>query len=422
LKKLFKAAKVIICISLFSLVAGCTAHSKLNCNIHEVITDPKKPKNIFVFFDGTANSPKSQTNVWKLWETVKEDDHDQIVATYCPGVGSLYDKPLTGNALGRGMEERILAGYGFITRQYGENRDDNIHIFGFSRGAHQARALAGLISYAGIPKFEDIQNIDDKELGKRTNKIIELLKKESDIDYLQKWKDWSPGTTPFLGDKISEKLGYEVRSAQITFLGVWDTVPGSSLKNYGKCKEDKGIFKKYLYWLIPGVDKGDRYKSDSYPTIKKIFHAVSMDEKRSKFRPILICAPINPKYTEVEEKWFPGAHADVGGGYEDSSDLPHISLNWLINHFKEAYDFKSPVPEFPENPKGLAHWSRLDKPANIGSKCEDREAPPPDKEHVSVQGRRDAGNVLIRVSKNGKKEEVSRPYPIDCEHEKTLLK
>ena len=206
MSKVVKKSKAVICISLFLLTAGCATHIKTDCNKypphpHNNI-DPKKPKNIFVFFDGTANSPEFETNVWKLWEAVRDDGADQLLGIYCPGVGSLDDKPLTGKVLGRGMEERILAGYGFITRNYVPERKDNIYIFGFSRGAHQARALSGLISYAGIPKYNDLKNINDEELGKRTNEIIELLKKESDEDYIRRWKCWKPNQKPFLGSYL----------------------------------------------------------------------------------------------------------------------------------------------------------------------------------------------------------------------------
>lgn len=182
------------------------------------------------------------------------------------------------------MEPRILKAYEFISANY--KPGDHIYLFGFSRGAHQARALAGLISYAGVPVTTAKDSHYLMDLG---NSIIELAKKKSDVDYLETWRLWKPGLPHPMTSEIKEKLEIEMQIAEVEFLGVWDTVPGSSLKRYKICKEHKGFIKKYLYLFIPGVDSGERYKSDSYPPIRRIAHAVSLDEKRSKFSPLLIC-------------------------------------------------------------------------------------------------------------------------------------
>ena len=69
--------------------------------------------------------------------------------------------------------------------------------------------------------------------------------------------------------------------------------------------------------------------------------------------------------------WFPGAHADVGGGYgdDDSNELPGISLNWMIKFLGDSYQFATPVPPFPESAVGLARWSIGNYPGNKFSDC-----------------------------------------------------
>ena len=418
MRKFTSLTKLLVCMASALLIAGCATSQPSEAPDAEVeiLTMPFKglaaeKKDIFVFFDGTANTPDSETNVWRLYEEILKDDAPQKVTTYLVGVGSPDDQPLLGMALGKGMEKRILAGYEHLIRNYRAEVRDNIYIFGFSRGAHQARALAGLVAYAGIPSFPVM---NEQDLRKATNSIIEHVKKKSDDDYVEHWKIWNPESKPVLAEDIRAKLGFKMSSAQVNFLGVWDTVPGSSLKDYGTCKEKKGFVKRYLYWLIPGVDKGERYKSDSYPPIRRIVHAVSVDEKRSKFAPLLICDPINPEYTDKTEVWFPGAHADVGGGYKKQFELPDISLGWMINHLSKTYEFQNPVTFFEGNPKGLAHWSIGDSPANIGSVCEDREPPVNAAMHNAVQVRKNAGNVRIRKEMDNVKVIVEEDYPIDC--------
>ena len=401
--------QVSCCIVLLYLINGCASipdpdtEKDVRSKTHLFVGDSNKQKSIFVLLDGTANDQKSETNVWRLYQTLLKNNDPQMTAMYIEGVGSV-DRPILGMSLGRGMEERILKGYEFIAKNY--NPNDDIYIFGFSRGAHQARSLAGLLSYAGVPANSNETNDNVTE---NSNKIIELVKKKSDDDYLKEWGSWNRGKAPILASDIHDQLNLEMLTTEIKFLGVWDTVPGSVLKNYGYCKEEKGFVKKNLFWLIPGVDKGERYKSDSYPPIRKIAHAVSLDEKRSMFTPILLCPPINLDYTNINEEWFPGAHADVGGGYDDSNELPTLSLAWMISLLKGEYTFNTP-PQFQGNAIGLAHWSIGDSPANTGSECVDRHPSDSAKVNPSFDERRKSSPVPIIWK--GTKE--LKNYPIDC--------
>ena len=160
------------------------------------------------------------------WVSTLKNNDPQTTATYIEGVGSV-DQPLLGPALGHGMEERILRGYVFISQHY--NPGDDVYLFGFSRGAHQVRALAGLLSYAGVP-IES--NRDHENLMKLGNNIIELVKKKSDKDYVDQRASWRPGHLPLLSIEMRDKLQLAMQPVEVTFLGVWDTVPGSSLKGY----------------------------------------------------------------------------------------------------------------------------------------------------------------------------------------------
>lgn len=388
---------------LVSLLYGC-ASPKLVTETMPLSGDASAEKDIFVFLDGTGNNPGSETNVWKLYQLLTGRAEPQTVALYVAGVGSAEDAPPSESVLGRGMEPRILKGYAFISEHY--TPGDRIFLFGFSRGAHQARALAGLISYAGLLQG---QGVDTSLSEKNADRVIELAKEHRDEDFAEFWQAWRPGQAPPMAPEIAEKLELATMPGEITFLGVWDTVPGSSLKGYGVCKEEIGMIKQNG-WLFFGVSKGERYKSDSYPPIRHIAHAVSLDEKRSKFRPLLICSPIQQALPRVDEVWFPGAHADVGGGYEDSDALPLLSLNWMVKLLGEYYQL--PMDAIgPGNPLGLAHWSIGDRPANLGSDCEDRQPETTGREHPSAEQRRSGGPVPIRW--HGQTKLVA--YPVDCQ-------
>lgn len=374
----------LVCIGIGSLNSGCASSPSISGRPDVDISledNTSHPKSIFVFLDGTANDESDGTNVWRLFSQLKLHKNRQTIGRYIPGVGSIKDPfkddpwfEIIGDALGKGMQSRILKGYDFIAKNY--RQDDEIFIFGFSRGAHEARALAGLIAYAGVPT-KVIENEDERK--NKFERVLELLKGILDKDKKGEWEAWESKQPPLLAKEIKndKSINLDMQPVEIKFLGVWDTVPGSSFKNYNEnpCKEDLGFWKRNLYWL-PGISKGERYKSDSYPPIRQIAHAVSLDDKRSRFAPLYLCKAIPTKYpTIIKEMWFPGAHADVGGGYGDNA-LPDISLNWMINLLDGKYQFSSKVDEIikenTEDANGLAHWSYGDEPANKWSDCEDR--------------------------------------------------
>ena len=225
-------------ISLLTIVLiGCTSvaaqQGLLNpADSFTAVSDSSKPKSIFVFMDGTGNNPNIPTNIYRLFQEINENNDKQTVGKYIEGVGSV-DNPITGitgKALAVGMEDRILKAYAFITQEY--QPGDNIYLFGFSRGAHAARSLAGLISYAGIPKVVVDNERKEQTLKNIGNKILELTKNVRDSSYVEYWKEWVPGNSPPLTKLINKKIDtkQQVQPAEVRFLGVWDTVPGSEFK------------------------------------------------------------------------------------------------------------------------------------------------------------------------------------------------
>jgi len=347
----------------------------------------EKSKDIFIFYDGTANNWSSRTNVRRLFEIISVAENPEHLTIYMDGVGS-SSTPITGSALGYGMKPRILEGYKFLTRYYRPGY--RVFVFGFSRGAFQARALAGMVAYNGIPRIDRdhvFSEADLKRLNSQADSIWKLSKDKYDLSD-EEWGKWNSGSLPPFAGEINRILEIETTPIPIEFLGIWDTVPGSSFKEYNLFKE------------CPDGKKGDRYKIQPYPNIGEIAHAVSLDEKRSKFRPVLVHPPIDPARTELHQVWFPGAHADVGGGYSDSNDLAGISLNWMLQLLEKFDLFDGRLPQVYSDPLGLAHWSIGDKPGNTGSKEEHRPVPAGSVFHPSVSER--MGNQSVPIRKNKK--------------------
>lgn len=255
------------------------------------------PKRIVICCDGTGNEIESDaSNVLRLAHIAKKNG-DQVVY-YDPGVGTAGAPgndttfrqgmlKFLGMVSAVGLDQNIADAYRFLCNKYEEG--DELFIFGFSRGAYTARCLAGLIHKVGIIS-PDHDNL---------------------IEYCQKLFsnfgnfDKSNGFRKIFGSQ----------SAEIKFLGIWDTV--RSVFRYDPRK-----------FAIVAQPHPFTVKN---PSVKKVRHAIAIDERRRFYRQLRWSTAAN---LDVKEVWFAGAHSDVGGSYpEGEGQLSKIALDWML---KEA--------------------------------------------------------------------------------------
>ncbi len=99
----------------------------------------------------------------------------------------------------------------------------------------------------------------------------------------------------------------------------------------------EGVFDTVASIGLPNFQKEDRPSSDvvfehghTLPSnVIKALHLVSLDDKRKAFQPTLM-----NKDSRVCEVWFPGAHGDVGGGY-NYDGLSDSALRFFLDWFEE---------------------------------------------------------------------------------------
>jgi uncharacterized protein (DUF2235 family) len=267
----------------------------------------KQPKKrLAVFLDGTFNAVDDNTNVWRLKSVCAakgEDGSDQFVY-YARGVNGFW-----GGTVGKGLDDLIKGGYEWLIDQY--EAGDDVFIFGFSRGAYAARSLAGLITKCGLLKSGGAMGV--KQLYARYQ--------HPDADTI--WRLWDNGDG---GKNTDERL--LIRYSQripIKLVAVWDTVGALGLP-FGNIP---GVSRSSFGWLHTGLRV----------PIENAFHAMAIDEHRRAFAPTLwtVRRPKDPNATvaapraleSVEQRWFVGAHANVGGGYP-SDLLAQIPLRWMM--------------------------------------------------------------------------------------------
>ncbi|KAJ7242129.1 hypothetical protein C8J57DRAFT_1452544 [Mycena rebaudengoi] len=224
-------------------------------------------------------------------------------------------------AIAWNIDAHVMGGYEFLMQNYTAN--DRICIFGFSRGAYTARSLAGMLHKVGLLPADNMQQVPF---------AYKMFTRADEIGWAQ---------------SNSFKKAFSI-DVDIEFIGVWDTV------------NSVGLIPKRLPFTT------------SNTIVRTFRHAVSLDERRAKFKPNLWNRPNHKeqtlsisdqkvhhhsnrprppskkmsqhlmesryardpnKPTDIDEVWFAGCHCDVGGGSVDN-DTEHalalIPLRWMV--------------------------------------------------------------------------------------------
>ena len=272
----------------------------------------QQQKRLVVFLDGTWNSVDSNTSVWRMRALCaaksKKDGRPQLVY-YEVGVNGFL-----GGVFGQGLDENIRLAYEWLVENY--NDGDEIFIFGFSRGAFTARSLAGLVALEGVLKAGSPVGLTE---------LFTRYKKGNSVDSIWTLKDKeASGDIGKMTPQEKWLLKYS-QSTKVKVVGVWDTV-GSVGVAAGN---------------IPGISRSqfDYLQTGLFIPIENGYHAIAIDEHRSDFTPTLwtVRHPKDPnavtppprQLSNVEQRWFVGAHANVGGGYEGDL-LAQAPLRWMM--------------------------------------------------------------------------------------------
>lgn len=302
-------------------------------------------KNIVVLSDGTGNSAAkaNKTNVWRLYASLDKSKPDEQVVFYDDGVGTepgLVNRTL-GGAVGKGLRRNVMELYDFVSRSYEDG--DKIYFFGFSRGGFTVRFLAGMIAEVGLLRLSPTTAQHEWEAAA----------KNAYFKYLETF-----GMRPIqrLRPYKTQPMGFVVRP-EIAFLGVWDSVDAYGFPaDFVAQAWDKLVFPIYF----PNLRLNQ--------FVKKARQALAIDDERETFHPLLWDESTEtPGSDRIEQVWFTGVHADVGGGYFRSG-LAHVSLLWMIDNVALREDRDEGLIFVPEdvarmraeaNAYGQVHNSRL---------------------------------------------------------------
>jgi hypothetical protein len=300
-----------------------TARSALDLQADRVEACKTCPKPVWftAFFDGTGNNYEMDgrggndsgkvkySNVAKLawFAHVVKHAMPRTTFEYIEGVGTPCSKEGVNDsgkgldsALGMAAASKGEARIRWMLRMLKNHVDEhmpfvnqiNLAVFGFSRGATQARAFTRLLS-------EVLADWDDAE----------LLWKQAGLN----------GKRP---------------RVVVYFMGLFDTVSSTGfggsraealVKDVGKTAIGATAFMEFAPWILPkaegmlnAVDQGGHaawaYDLAIPPYVSRCVHFVAGQEVREKFPGESIRRHDEMPINSVE-RVYPGMHSDVGGGY-----------------------------------------------------------------------------------------------------------
>ncbi|WP_447978442.1 DUF2235 domain-containing protein [Candidatus Nitrospira bockiana] len=301
-------------------------------------------KRIVLCFDGTWNKAEKEaaTNIWRLAVRLKRTE-EQLV-WYDEGVGTSRWEKLRG-AFGFGLSRNIQQGYMYLALTY--EPGDRIFLFGFSRGAYTARSLVGLIRKCGILRRNDVpplalHGLSDAQIQEQLDEAIRKTPAIAEAYDLYRQRDAGPDTEH--SRRFRATHSYPVYdpsnpaanpplATRIRLIGVWDTVG------------NLGVPLKTLQWV--SVFNKNRYlfhDTKLSGMVEYARHALAIDEYRADYTPAIWTPDDQWTNDRLRQRWFIGAHGDVGGGYHPQQPLADIALKWMI---EDARAIGLEVEEFP---------------------------------------------------------------------------
>ena len=298
-------------------------------------------RNLVFVSDGTLStlSPGEETNaglLYRLLDEIGPRPWQQV--DYDPGVQGTGWRKWLNAITGMGINLAICQGYSFLASRY--RPGDRIYLFGFSRGAYAVRSLAGMIGAVGLLRREEATQ-------RNVRRAFRLYERD--------------GSGAARADFIARRCHDAIR---IEMVGVWDTVKTLGLPYPVLSRLGRMATGFHDHALGPHIGHG--------------YHALAIDEDRTAFAPILWQRSEHWQ-GRLEQAWFPGAHADVGGdigSIAEARPLANIPLNWML---LRAVRHGLILPEgwqarFPEDPaapqvgnrRGIARLFLLRRPRATG--------------------------------------------------------
>jgi uncharacterized protein (DUF2235 family) len=265
------------------------------------------PATHIVILDGTMSSLSEgcETNAGLTYKLLCEVSRAENLTIHYEAGIQWRDWSSTLDVItGRGINRQIERAYGVVATRY--RAGDQIVLIGYSRGAFAVRSLAGVIDMVGLVHDEC---------------ATERMIRQAYRHYRAGAK--SPAVKAF-------RDNYCHADVQVEAVAVWDTVKALGLRLPVVWRWGQVQYAFHNHALGPHIRNG--------------FQALAKDERRAAYAPVMWVSPPNWQ-GHMEQVWFRGNHADVGGQvwqHPASRPLSNIPLVWMLERL-QACDV--PLPQ-----------------------------------------------------------------------------
>ncbi|KAL2753262.1 hypothetical protein ACRALDRAFT_1065407 [Sodiomyces alcalophilus JCM 7366] len=231
-----------------------------------------RPKKLVLCFDGTGNKfhgDDRDSNILKIFRMLDSSSDDQY-QYYQPGIGTYvvsdslshtglkakvtsWYQMAKDSAVGSSFDQHVVGGYRFLMKYCSPG--DEIYMFGFSRGAYVARFLAEMLDHVGL-------------LAHGNEEMVIFA-----WNAFSQWQCRRSNSTP-KGKEEKRKMWKFLKGfretfsrpiKRVRFLGLFDTV--NSVPRFETA------------WM-----QRSKFPFTARSSAKVVRHAVSIDERRAKFR------------------------------------------------------------------------------------------------------------------------------------------
>ncbi|KLO20100.1 hypothetical protein SCHPADRAFT_817269 [Schizopora paradoxa] len=329
--------------------------------VPDPVKETGRARTLVLCFDGTGDQfDDDNSNIVKLMSCLKKDDQRQQMVYYQTGIGTTtknsFISPLTiqfsktlDEMFAWNLASHVQGGYEFLMQNY--TAGDKISIFGFSRGAYTARALAGMLQKVGLLPASNLQQIpfawamyarEDADGLLNSEGFKKTFSIDVDIDFVGVWDTvCSVGLTnkelPFVGANSAIRVfrhALSLDERRVKFMP-------NFYHQYPSIEPEKAV--GTVSSGIPALDTTIKLPDDGTslpsPTTSKLKqNRPSGGKSESQKWQDKINAESRRKegtlsIPPVLEVWFAGCHCDVGGGSVRNGtrhSLARIPLRWMI--------------------------------------------------------------------------------------------
>ncbi|KAI6136042.1 hypothetical protein F5141DRAFT_995472 [Pisolithus sp. B1] len=331
--------------------------------LDDVIPPANTRRTLVLCFDGTGDQfDTDNSNIVQLCSMLKKDDPSQQMVYYQAGIGT-YTIPQIATPfyaklsktidmmVGNNLNAHVMSGYEFLMQNCEffltfldwTWAGDKICLFGFSRGAYTARALAGMLHKVGLLPRDNHQQVpfaykmyskDDQEGWEQSTAFKKAFSIDVDVEFVGVWDTVNsvgiiPRRLPFT--RANNKIRFfrhalALDEHRVRFMPNFYNRSTDADKKLGVQKGEMPRSVKKFNFHVPDKFVHDKSSSNGH------HQELSLQDLERRYTESI-------SQTDFDEVWFAGCHCDIGGGSVGNgtrNSLARIPLRWMIREIFKA--------------------------------------------------------------------------------------